>query len=167
MRIGGGGSTDINLLQSDASQFRNQDYVVSQSGAFQGIFSVGALAANISHAQIYNPSGSGITVIVDGIVISSNAVGSLEIASYATELTTSAGAWANTLFGGAAGSGIIRTQQNGSALGTIVGVNYMAALAPWEIWFRYPVQLQESNGLIVRQGGANAAVVGTIYGREI
>lgn len=167
MRIGGGGSADTNLLQSDAAQFRNEDFVVAQAGSFAGGVQQAAVAAEYPHVQIFNPAMSGVVVMIDAIVVSSDSALIAVPSLYDTELTTDDGAWSNLLSGSAAGAAHMRKESLGSLTGPSLVSAYMAANDPWTFHFKYPIQLGSGKGLLVRGTVVNTNLAASFYGREV
>lgn len=167
MRISGGGSPNVNLLLSDAAQFRNEDFVVSQNASFAGSQSLTAAGGQFAHHQIFNPAGSGITLMVDKILVSSPSNDSYRVARFNTELTTDGGAWVSFLSGGAAGASHIRRESNASQLGTIVEHAQLLALTPWTDELLYPYQLAAGQGLLVGASTVAQTLFTTFYGREV
>lgn len=167
MRIGGSGSQGVDVLQSDAAQFRGTDFVVSNAAAFIGTGNLSNTAAVISHVQLFNPAGSGVTVIVDGMIFAMGTAGRFLLASHDTELTTDGGAWLNALMGGAAGAAHVRTQNNATVLGTAFGGGRLAGNTGEPFVFPFGLQIPAGAGILLSPTLVNVSATVTFWGREI
>lgn len=167
MRIGGGGSTDINQLQSDAAQFRNRDFVVDNGQAFFGGTNLSGVAAEFSHIQIYNPAGSGVELLIDGAFTSINVTSTVYLRYFDTELTTVSGFWFNQKRDGSFGVAVLRRQTDAAILGSRIFQWRSLANTPYTLVFPSPVLLPAATGLIFATGGVNVTLDGDFYGREI
>lgn len=167
MRIGGGGSQDINLLQSDAAQFRNEDFVVDNALAFFGFGTEGPNAAAFPHVQLFNPNASGVVLLVDSLIVSTTTSQLVHISTHGTELPSSGGLWKNHFLGGVDGAGRIRRQASGSVLGTVIMEFDLLADSPLTHHFKYPVLLVEDRGFIAIGGVVNTDITVSFLGREV
>lgn len=167
MRIGGGGSQDVNLLQSDAAQFRNQDFVVDAELAFWGAAIQAAVAANFSGVQLFNPAASGVLALIDQIVISSTSTQEAFITSVSLELTTDIGTWDANKLGASGGLSHLRAEAQGLVPGDVAMRVHIIADIPVVLRFEYPVQIPAGNGLNVVSGIVNVPLVCSYIGREI
>ena len=70
------------------------------------------------HIQLFNPAGSGITIIVHQIIYAPIAIDLCYLRAFNTELTTLRGTGFNLRAGSAAASGVLRIQDNAGLLGT-------------------------------------------------
>jgi hypothetical protein len=70
MRIGGGGSTNINLLTSDRYQFRNEDFDTNNEASFIGSHYLAASSGNKHAIGIKNNVASTQVCLVDNVIIS-------------------------------------------------------------------------------------------------
>lgn len=166
MRIGGGGSTDINLLQSDIAQFRNEDFVVSQDGAFLGSSLLQAAVSRFPVIQLFNPLATTATIMVDGISFSTTTTQQIIVGLHDTELTSDRGAWISKLPGGV-GQGHIRDENFNAT--TIVEFEryFVLANTPNFIEFRYPIFLQEEEGLAIQGLTITTLMAAGFHGREV
>lgn len=167
MRIAGGGSPNVNLLFSDTAQFRNADFVVNSNGAFWLYSNITGAAGEKAHIQIFNPAGSGVTVLVDGILASSNADNFLNVAYHDTELTTDVGAWVSKLRGGAAGAAHIRQVSNNGNLGTIITGQYVLASSPLNQILDASIELLSGEGCHAIANVNGTALACLFWGREV
>lgn len=168
MRIGGGGSQDVNLLQSDSAQYRNQDLVTSQGLAFAGSTVQVAVAAEYAHVQLYNPAESGVVIIVDRVFVSFSAAMRANVARYETALTTLNVNWRNKLAGSADGAGEVRRQSDGSQLFDAGWYTQeLAAGAIWTVPLDHPIILPEGQGIVVFGNTVNIGVTASFAGREV
>jgi len=167
MRIGGGGSQDINLLLSDTAQFRNEDFVVNSGDSFMHGLGQGALAAEFGHIQLKNPTGSGVVAFVDQLIVSSPTTQDILILRHAADLTGTVSLWRSTRLGGADGLSGIRRQTNASFLGTQIGLVRVTAGVTFRIEFLFPVQLDANTGLVAAAGVVNTGLNAYFFGREV
>lgn len=167
MRISGGGSANLNLLLSDAAQFRNEDFVVDNNGAFWGYTSSTGAVGEYMHVQLFNPAGSGITVLVDRCQVVSDVDGGLRFGFYDTELTSDIGAGASKKNGGAAAKAHIRRQSIAAITGTIL-INMLSLADVGRVYdFPYPLELAEGEGAIVTPSVTASDTYGAYEWREV
>lgn len=167
MRINSAGSTNINLLQSDAFTFRNQDYVVSQQGAFFRGIDLPATSAQYCKAQLFNPSGSGITVILDRVIVSATAAGTLSISNTSTQLSGGSSAGANNLLGGAGSQATRKYEISAGSVSTAALVLPVAANSPLELPFPFPILIEENDSLFIRPAATNRGMNVSFFWREV
>jgi len=167
MQIIGGAATDMNLLQSNSGQYRNEDFAVGANTAFIKGQSQGATASNYSHMQLYNPVGSGVSIIIDGVYVSVSAATYAMFRSLSTELTTSLGSWDSKLMAQPDGNGVIRREANVAQLGTAM---YSIELLANEV-FSYkpqsPIILPAGQSLTITTNLVNVTLSATFEGREV
>lgn len=167
MRIGGGGSTDINLLQSDAAQFRNKDFVVSQDGAFIGSSVLQAAVSRFPVIQLFNPVGSGVTIIIDHVDYSGTTTQTVSMGFHNIELADDRGAWINQRAAGGAGQGHIRDENFNAATITEFASYFAVSFRIKELPFEYPFILAEGEGLAVQGLTVTTLITVGFYGREV
>ena len=167
MRIAGGGSPNVNVLNSDAGQYRNRDFVSAQDGAYMQGANQAAVAGKYSHIQLLNPAGSGVVALVDRVEFSTGAAGLIYFRYYDTGVTTLVQAWEPTLRGGNAGISQVRQDTNAAVLGTRVVRAEVLADTMYSFIFRYPVILAAAEGCMVAADTANTALLASFYGREV
>ncbi|MFQ6006122.1 MAG: hypothetical protein ACE5OQ_11525 [Woeseia sp.] len=167
MRIGGAGQSSVNILESEAGAFRGRDFAVSQNRCFVGRVVQTAVAGQFSRCQIFNPAGSGITLILDRIVVSYSSQVNFSIEHYDTELTTDVGAWLSKALGGAAGACHLRRDTGTANQGTMLEFYYRSANNPEQIEYKYPYMLDAGEGLHVERAVANTELDVNFYGREV
>lgn len=166
MKIGGGGSEDVNLLQSDNVTLRNLDAVTSNGFAF--IFGgwLDSTAGEYSHVQVMNPTGSGKVVFIDQYSIASAANSQVRTGFFDTELTTDLGAFVNKLAGGSAASAHLRIQRDSSALGTSYQTVWLLQYSTFPFMLTPPVELAAGKGFILELTTANTAGICSFQIRE-
>lgn len=167
MQIGGGGASDINVLQSDAGAFRNKDFTVNQDKAFGIIMQQNGVASEYSHLQLHNPASSGVTAIIDEIYVTSEAVGRVWLTEYSTALATDLGTWMSKNLGGSNGTAKGKRDTNVAILGTIIMGVDINANTPFNISLEYPIIVPENNGLALVFGTVNQTFKATVQGREV
>ena len=167
MRINNAGSVDINLLQSDEITYRNQDYVVSQGGAFYDGTSVGGDTSKYTTLQLYNPAGSGKILIIDSIFFSTAANATVSVAQYATEQANDIRAWRSALFGGSAGVSHLRWAQHASVTGSVITTVYLLATTPFQLVEDNPIQVGATNSIQIISETANVGLTANFIGREV
>tara|TARA_Y100000310_G_scaffold205886_1_gene206244 strand:+ start:258 stop:761 length:504 start_codon:yes stop_codon:yes gene_type:complete len=167
MRISGGGSGNVNVLQSDAGQFRNADFVTSQNGAFVRGAGIGGNAAEYTHIQCLNPAASGVVTLIDAIDVSVFSDSVVVFAHYDTELATKSGDFLPTLMGGSNGQTEFRWDQNGAQLGTTYFELSLLASMPRSVVFREPLQLAAEEGFLVYDQSTNIGMNVVYFVREV
>lgn len=167
MRINSAGSTNINLLQSDAFTFRNEDYVTSMGGAFFEGINLPAVGGSYSKSQLYNPSGSGVTLILDSIYAMSDTSTNLAIAGTSGIQLTASSAGTNKNLGGSTSAGRRQYEITGTSVSGGSVYIPVSASVPTEISFPYPVIIGENRGLFVRPLLANESLDITFFWREV
>ena len=167
MRIGSGGSQDINTLQSDAAQFRNEDFVVDKAAAFMETAGQAAVAAEYSHVQLWNPVGSAIVSLVDGIIFKSNTTQDIYLRDTSTIFGALDSNWSNMKLGAADGITDIRTGTNAAIQGDALMI--LAILADTVIYvpLTYAFNMAAGEGLLVVAGTVNTKIAATYIGREV
>lgn len=167
MRINSAGSTNINLLQSDQFTFRNQDFVVSQQGAFFRGISLPATANEYSKGQLYNPSGSGITIILDRVVISTDQNGTISVSQSGNSLAGTSVNGVNQLMNGAGGSGDLESLSSAAAF--LSGAMQIPIMAnePLQLPFQYPIIIEEEDGFFFRPSAQNRELTAALFWREV
>ena len=165
MRIGGGRSTDIALLFSDAGQIRNEDFVVASDLAFSGGKTQVAGAAQNSMVGVFNPAGSGVDVFIDGFVASVSAAALCSLRFDSTELTTFLSTWFAQKLGEA--SGLARLSIKLGLAGNAFFEFKVTATEARFVQLKYPIQLPEGQGLILACNLVNTRIDAGFWGREI
>ncbi len=126
-----------------------------------------ALAANYSHVQCLNPTGSGKVVFVDGIEYQLSTSDYVLLCSRGTALTTSYSTPKNKNIGGAAGSAEGRTQTNGSGLGTSILSRAGVAYQNQSMRFKAPLRLEAGEGVLLRPAAVNVLMWAYFEIREV
>jgi hypothetical protein len=158
VKIGGGGSENVNIQQSDDVTRRNLDSVAADNQAFWGGAQLSGASAKYPHVQIYNPSGSGVILLLDSILISPVTESTYGWGLYNTECTTDVGAVQSKLVGGAAGNAHVRTENNSSVLVTGFGPIYVGSGRCYELMAGPPFIIGAAEGIAVYGVVANTAV---------
>ena len=166
MKIGGGGSEDVNLLQSDNVTLRNLDAVTSNSFAYIFGGALSQTSGEYSHIQVLNPTGSGKVVFVDRCDIETQGDSVVRMAFHDTALTTDLGAFLNKLRGGSAATAHLRIQRNASALGTSFQAFALLAQTTYPLVLSPPIELAAGEGFIMQLTAANTAGFATFQIRE-
>mgnify|MGYP003153427733 CR=1 FL=1 len=167
MRIGGGGSTDFNQLQSDSAQFRNKDFLTNEGLNFGGFTFENESSGNYSHVQLINPSGSAVTILLDGIIATTGGATAVSVSTHNTALSGDDGNLTNLKLGGTAGVGELRSQTNSSTYGTRLFYANVLASAPLYIPFPYPIMLAAAKGIVVHPSGTNLFIGCNFMCREL
>lgn len=167
MRIGGSGSADINLLQSDAGQFRNEDFQVNQEQCFWGQSLQAAVSARFANVQLWNPAASGFIIIVDVIEVTMLTAAAIRTYFTTTELDEATGAWRSKKLGASTGVGLINRQDQVATGSNIINRVNVLASSPHVLEFKYPIILAEESGLNIECETANIAIIANFEGREI
>jgi len=123
-------------------------------------------AGVINHVQLFNPVGSGKTVLARRVIVSCSVVDGLDLNIHNAALATDAGAGINMLSGGAAGVAHIRTQQNAAELGTVVSPVSNPALTPFVHGGDWLFQLAPGQGALVCHFTVNENLNGTWFWAE-
>ena len=167
MQINGGGSGNVNVLQSDTGQYRNNDFVTSQDGAFEGGVEQFAVAIELSHIQLENPVGSGITILIDRVLVSSLTAQDVFIRKSSIPLTTFEDLWTNNFLGRGLGVGELRRQTNPAILGVSRWRVSLEAGSTFTILYPYPLILIEGNSILLATELVNSNILGSFHGREV
>ena len=171
MRIGGGAVSIADVTNRAA---RDLGFVrpfwlneIRAARAFARSVALAASVGDFGHIQLFNPGGSGITIIVHKIYPATNNQQEFVIQTHNTALTTLVGTGINLLSGGAAGIGELRTENILSITGTqlyrgrILGSTLIAL--PLE-WF---MELGAGEGVLFTTTGSNEAHVDTFEWIEL
>jgi len=167
MRIEGGGSGNVNVLESDAGQYRGRDFVTANQNAYEMGSTQGAVAAEFPHIQLKNPVGSGRIVLVERIIIGGSNAGLAYLRRYDTDLATLLETWRCNDIGAADGVAEFRQESLAVPVGTFMSSMFSPADTPYKNDTEFPYLLREGIGLIVRLGTANTVLSVTFQGREV
>lgn len=165
MRINSAGSVDTNLLQSDQFTFRNEDYVVDQGGAFTRGGNQGAGGLTYAMMGLHNPTGSGVTVILDKIIIMVDIQANVFVERVAGTFGTLAGSWYNMDIFGADGNAQVYGHFSSTAIGVLMNQYLLNAGENMQIDYKYPFFIPENRGIYVSTINTNIKV--NFYGREV
>jgi hypothetical protein len=128
---------------------RAQNSAIYERGGFKA-----ASVGNYSYHQIFNPSGSGKTVVVLEITVGLASGSECMLFQYNTELGTDTGTLYNVNSGGAASSAHLRNTHDGSSIGTNQLSYFYLAANDLKTMQRFDV-LGEGEGLLFAPGSTN------------
>jgi len=134
---------------------------------FTNFANVAAVAAQFTFIQIFNPGGSGRTVLVRSFIMQMGAATFFYTAFDNTARTTDAGAGINLLSGGAAGVAHVRSETNAADSTThfgLVAVPINQAFSPPIEWF---AQLAPGQGMSCVSALVNQTLYGQFYWLEL
>ena len=167
MRISGGGSGNVNVLQSDAGQFRNRDFITAQDGAFMCGLVLGGDSAVYSHIGMHNINGGGVTLLIDEIIITVASDMTIVLASYDTVLANNVGPWKCLHTSGAAGNSRLAWERSAGTLGTSYGELDVLAGRPLTVSFPTPLEVDDDDGFHVHGQTVNVGIGVIFKGREV
>jgi hypothetical protein len=151
VQIGLGGGLTVTATERWLSEVRS-------GSAFIGGAAQGGAAVVLAQVQLINPAGSGVTVLVRSILVSSDAACRIQIGKWDTPLPTLEHQGRNLLAGAAAGVAAVR-RDSAALPGADFGFNaYLATavpLFPVPEWF---YELGAGEGVIVLSASANVGV---------
>lgn len=126
--------------------------------SFLGVGGTGAVAAQYSHAQIWNPAGSGKTLFVESLSLSTSIAQAISLRRSTAALANASNLAMNKLVGSAIGVGVIRYENNTvpQFAGVSVGGSYtLAAGVVGAFPFREPVVIAPGAGIVLIAGSVN------------
>jgi len=132
---------------------------INNARAFARVVDQAAVSAELSHCQLFNPAGSGITIVIRRVSLRLLTAGEFSLTSHNIELTTDHNPGFNLDSGATDGSGRVRRQTNTMVLGTNLE-NYNAAdtgtVVPVDDWW---MRLGAGEGFNVVSNVANIRMV--------
>jgi hypothetical protein len=139
---------------------QGNDRTVSDNQAFFGNHICGAVAAQFSFCQLFNPVGSGKLVYADGFIVTAQpAIATLFIKAHTAQLTTlSALQPVSRRIGGAAPSAQLRHQNNAGGIGADGLQIQVSANLDREFIFPWPIRIGEGLGIHIQHGVVNVAI---------
>ena len=163
MRIGGGGSTNINLLTSDRFQFRNEDFDTNNEVSFIGSNYQAASVGNYHAIGIKNNADSTEICIIDRVIISLDSAGyvylkiatSLELGSFGQYLQTKKSG------GTAAAKTSVNYETAASVPGTQVGTIDVPTSSSVTLDFQWPFIVAQGHNFYVMTAAANVGMAVT------
>ncbi len=161
MRVSLGGSAIITAQERLYAEIR-------AGRAFMHFGNVAVLAGNFSTVQLFNPLGSGKTLIVQW-VSSYSVTGAVEmrLGKHDIALTTDQGTGQNMRSGGANSVAHVRVEQSAAAKGTSYGALQHQA-GDSVIWSTpWAIELPDATGLVVAPTIVAAACVATFMWIEV
>lgn len=167
MQISPSGTIHNQQVYSDANEFRNEDYVSANQGAFMRGVSAASGAGEYPHAQVHNPGASGVVVLVDRIIVGVNGSNYVRFAWHDAPLTSDQGNFYSVDRAGAAGLTDMRIQNTATELGTVIFLVILVADHPLTIKFKYPLVLREGEGFLVNNRSLNTVVNVNYFIREV
>lgn len=127
--------------------------------AFWGGTYIGASPANYPHVQCWNPAGSGRTYAVRSVVVTAQSNTPIGLRLHTAALSTSSGALASKLGGGASAAAETRWQQNPTLIGAVgLSVLYVGANAPLSFDLQEPIIMPPGYGVIAMAESVNVAL---------
>ena len=164
MRIGGGAVSIADVTDREARDLGFvRDFWFNEIRAGRAFFAgdrLGASIGNLGHFQLFNPGGSGITIVVHRVFQGVETALSVTLTLHNTALTTLVRQGVNLLAGGAAGVGEFRSQVNAAQLGTMGQYIPLLARTPYEMGKDWTVELGAGEGLIIMNQTANDGLYG-------
>jgi hypothetical protein len=125
-----------------------------------------ASVGNFSEIQIFNPAGSGVSVIVYKINVSCSVADFTRVHVFNTALGALVGTGINLLSGGAAAVAELRTAQPAAQDGTFVSTIDAAATSPFERISVWAWELGAGEGVLIATGSVNRSLCTEFYWNE-
>lgn len=133
-----------NVVRDDS--FR---YYTDQQKAFFGWCACGALASNYSHAQLKNPSGSGVSIYLSKVTITLTAISDVFVRRYDTDLSTPQNAM-NRDLASASGYGLCKVEQYTSLYGSNLARLYVSPAGVLCLYeFSNPFKIDPGEGFVL------------------
>lgn len=156
-RIKGGATVEP---ESGVVSAVNGGYVYSlNEQAYGGSLFPGAVAANSSHVQLWNPANSGKNFYCSQVRFNSNIAGQINISYYNAAYTTTGGVVIPKKLGGAASVALINSQHSAALLQTAIHSQYnTAANQLVQLDFAEPFIIPPGKALCVINQVQNAAL---------
>lgn len=130
-----------------------------ESKAFYGAASQNPVAAEYSHIQLFNPSGSGINCVLSRLTATINTSSTLQLRSYNTQLTTDSGNIINKLTSSSVSPEcIIRQDTDPTILGDFCDIVEIGGDTPHVFELDEPIILTPGYGVHVTTGNPNVKV---------
>lgn len=125
--------------------------------AFMGYAGCGAVAAQYSHTQLWNPAGSGKNLFLEAFSLTSTTTSSFVFGRYNVQLANAAGAQpCNKYFGHVTGSALNRFANNAAQLiSEYMGSVYCTANLPSGWTFKEPVLIPPGQGFVLIMNAVN------------
>lgn len=166
VQISGGGAGSNRVL-GEVSVI-DGNYLKTIAGkAFMGVVGVGALAANYSNTQIFNPVGNTKRLVISQVSATSTVAGALfQLRSLGSGLSTLNGVGVSKNIGGGASLAELRSVQAASLSGSLLGQWNMVANTPFIYKCVEPVVLEPGKGLILANAALNADISATFEWSE-
>lgn len=167
MQLGTPGSTNVNLLHSDRFTYRNQDFTVDKGGSFTNGQKILASVGELTQMQLWNPNASGITVLLDGIVITVSSTGIVVWGNIGAAFTNKTATSYNDKFGDPVGAAEIRHQWSGGRQTTAHSFYQLTANIPFVRRFEYPMLIGANKGFGVEGVSLNIDLAVEFKWREV
>lgn len=119
--IVGQGSLSVDQITGSVQVINGELTRVLTGNAYMDFAQQAAVAGQLSHAQLWNPAGSGKNLILSKLSVLPTAVGSVAFGRTNVAHGTLIGNGSSKLLGGAAGTGQLRTTTSAASLLTIMG----------------------------------------------
>lgn len=167
MQLIGAAATDVNVLQTNAGQARNEDFVADAGISFAGGHDIGAAASNYAYIQLFNPNSSGVTVFVDEITFTSGTDVLVAIRATSSALANGPLDFDPTKLGSAAAVSGIYWAYLTSNTGNVLEYIKVKAGIPFTYRPKYPWVIGENLGMAIATQVVNTALTATFRGREV
>jgi hypothetical protein len=138
-------------------------YEVRNSRGFTYAAAVGPVVGNFSHVQLFNPVASPVTMLVRLVVAALLTTGTLLTRTFAAALAGAPAAGVNLNLGAAAGSGVIRVENNVGILGTYIGELPLLANTPLQTAPDWYFMLGAGEGVGFVPAAVNVGVAATFF----
>lgn len=125
------------------------------NSAFMGAVNGTAVAGTQQNLQLWNPAGSGKNIIVEAVTVSSTVQNGFRMRVGDAAMSTQVAAGTSKRIGGAAASGLLKSQQFNGQMGTgSLMVMNLSANSPVTFKFTEPIVLVPGSGLNLAAGVA-------------
>ena len=171
MRIGGGAVSIADVTDRTARDLGFvRDFWLNEiraGRAFMSGTAIGASGGNYSHLQLFNPVGSGITIIVYAIFVSTLSAGRVHKRTHNTALSSLSQTGTNLLAGQSAAIGEIRSESPAALQGTRVMDFSTLAQTLQEITRGWTFELGAGEGVLVVPNAVNVQIEANYYWIEL
>lgn len=161
--VGDGDITDNRITGSVEVVDGNKNRVTAGNGFAWRPTSIAA--TNKAHAQLWNPSGSGKNLIIDGIIITSTVAGGITIGTYNTQLSTAAPSQVNNILSASAATSVatpLVQEIAGVSFTRVFGTLNVAANTSQAFDLKRPIVIQPNTGLIIISEANASTISGTV-----
>lgn len=165
--MGSPGISLVTVKPSGGGIFRGNDKLAEDDKAlFHGLY-VNGIASQYSHVGLFNPAGSGITVLIDEIWAHATGDTSIYLRTITALLGNDNGVWTARNISGANGLAHI-TSENNVAFQGVSKVKLEVLQSQLNVFpFKIPWKLAEGRGLLVASYTVARALDVWFHGREV